>query len=137
MFKLINSGLNINIGGGENYFHTIYIDNLVDVIVKSIKLKSVLGEDFIVGDLKCPRMKDITKEIGLVLDKFYLNIYISKNLALFIGKFLGVDKTIRFVADDRIYDIKKVRKYFGLKTDIGISSGIEHTFEWYKVKNIL
>lgn len=137
LFKMIKIGINISIGGGKNYFHTIYIDNLVDVIIKSIDKKSVSGQDFIVGDINCPKMKDITNEIIRVVNKPHLNINVPKKLALLAGKIISLERTVRFVSEDRKYSIDKTIKNFGLKSDIGISFGIERTFNWYKEKKLI
>lgn len=137
LFKMINKGINISIGKGNNYLHTVYIDNLVDVILKATEKESMLGEDFNVGDIVCPKMKDITREIIRVQNKACVNLVIPTNLALFVGKMTGLERTLKFVSQNRRYRIDKVMKYLKLKSDIGISIGMERTYNWYKQNNLL
>lgn len=137
LFKMVKKGVNISIGGGKNYFHTVYIDNLVNVILKTIEAKSALGEDFIVGDIICPRMKDVTKEIINVSDKICIYIIIPNNIASLVGKIMGKERMVKFVSENRKYKIDKIKKYLGIKSDIGISIGMKRTFDWYKENNLL
>lgn len=137
LFKMVKKGVNISIGGGENYLHTVYIDNLVDIIVKAIKTKSMLGQNFIVGDIVCPRMKDIVNEIIKVQDKICINIIIPNNIALFMGKIIGKERMVKFVSENKKYKMDKLKKYMVLKSDIGLSTGMKRTFDWYKENNLI
>ncbi|EKD94520.1 MAG: NAD-dependent epimerase/dehydratase [uncultured bacterium] len=137
LFKMINNGINISIGGGNNYFHTVYIDNLVSIILQSIKLNQVLGKDFNVGDTVCPKMNDIVNEIIHIQHKKCVNLVIPTKIAMIAGKLLGIERTVRFVSENRRYDTTKVRNCFKLKDDVGISVGIKRTFDWYKKNNFI
>lgn len=131
LFKMIKIRLNISIGAGRNYFHTIFIDNLVDIITKSIFLDNVLGNDFNVGDLKCPKMKDITNSIIKSYGKRCVTIVVPLKIALVLSKILGNERTVRFVSEDLKYNMDKLKKYFKIKSDMGIEEGIKKTFDWY------
>lgn len=137
LFKMTKSGINIVIGGGGNYFHTVYIDNLVNVIIKTIHLKTVSGKDFIVGDVVCPTMIDIQKEIISVQNRRCFKVCVPKNIAVIVGKIFNIEKTVRFVSENRKYNINKLKKYFDIKSNIGISIGIKRTYNWYKKNNLI
>lgn len=137
LFKMTKLGINLSVNGGNSYLHTIYIDNLVNIIVQSVYKQSVLGKDFIVGDIICPRIKDIVDEIIHVQYKKCVNVNIPSNLALTLGRFMGIEKTVKFVSENRKYNIGKMRKYFNVNTNVELSAGIKNTYDWYKNNNIL
>ena len=66
--ELIKKGIFVPIGDGSNYFHTIYVKNLVDALILTSVNKNAVGEDFIIGNDPCPTMKEIWsgmhKELG-------------------------------------------------------------------------
>ena len=137
LFKMIKTGVNVSIGRGNNYIHTVYIDNLVTVIIKALENESALGKDFIVGDIKCPKMKDIVAEMIRIENKKCLNIVVPENIALLVGKIIGVERTVKFVCENRKYKIDKAKKFFSIRSDIDLSVGLERTYKWYKQHKLL
>lgn len=131
LFRVIKIGINPSIGGGANYLHTVYIDNLVDAIVLAIRKRVASGSDFIIGDEKCPRMDDIIKTIAWVQRKKYLNIFVPKWLAFLVGKPIGLERTVKFVSEDRRYIIDKAKKQLGYRPKVGLMEGMKKAYEWY------
>ena len=137
LFKELLLGINILIGGGKNYFHTVYIDNLVDIIVKAVHNNQVLGKDFIVGDLVCPKMSEITEAISKSITKKVLTVSVNKNLAIMVARVFGAERIALFVSENRIYNTNNMKKFFKIKTDIEINEGIRRTYNWYNNNQIL
>lgn len=137
LFRMIKTGFNISIGGGKNYLHTVYIDNLIGAIYLALTKKSAIGQDFIIGDKICYKMRDITDVISKVSGKKCTNIDIPKELALLGAKLLGMERTVRFVSEDRKYKIGKAMKVLGYRPKVGLLTGMTRTHKWFKENNLV
>lgn len=148
LFKLIKKGSFLPIGDGNNYFHTIYVENLVNALMLVMQKKEAIGEDFIIGDMKVVKMKEILREIYVLLKKTYPPIYIPKPVAACLGmggdilknfglKFPLNSQRVTFMTTDRKYDVSKACKLLGIKSDIEIKEGLKRTYAWYKEAKLI
>lgn len=137
LFKMVKKGINISIGDGSNFLHTIYIDNLVEAIYLAVKSKRTLKTDFIIGDGECPTMKEIIATIASVQGKKYVNLVIPKPIGHAVGKLCGMERTVKFVSENRKYSIKKAKKLLGYNPKIGLEEGMQETFVWYSKKRLI
>ena len=148
LFVLISKNMFILVGKGNNYFHTIYIENLVDVLVLAATEDNAIGEDFIIGDYPCPTMKKIVKTIARVQGKKTYPFYIPMIIAYIVGIFfdfferLGLPsplntRRVKFITQDKRYNTEKARKVLGYRARIGLSEGIKRTFDWYRKERLV
>lgn len=148
LFRLINKGLFIPVGNGENYFHTFYIDNLIDALLLASHEKSAEGQDFIIGDEVCPKMKDIVKAIykaeNKKLPKFNLPLPLATILSWVcdVFQYIGLpapltSKRLQFITENRKYDITKAKQVLKYKPKIDLEEGVRKTFLWYKENGYL
>src|SRR5260221_2483673 len=137
LFKLIKKGIFFPIGKGDNYFHTLYVGNLIDALILSATKKGAIGEDFIIGDEPCPKFFDLEKEIFLIMGKKIPGFYIPKQLALVILGFFGKSGQVSFITDEKKYRIDKAKKKLGYKPSVSLKKGLKKTFDWYVEQNLL
>lgn len=143
LFVLIKKRMFVPVGGGENYFHTIYIENLVDGLLLAASHKNVIGEDFIIGDDPCPKMKEIIQTIARV-EKTPMPIFnIPTSVAFLAGlvgdiaRLIGLPfplniQRVRFITQNRRYITHKASKKLGYKPKIALEEGIKRTYLWYQ-----
>ena len=143
LFKLIKKKLFIPIGSGKNFFHTIYVDNLVDALILAATKKEAIGEDFIIGDEPCPTMGQIIREIALVQNTSIPPFYIPDNVARFLGKFFDLSgalglpaplnsRRVKFMIENKRFSIDKAKKILGYKPKVSLKEGIGRTYRWYR-----
>lgn len=143
LFPLMKKGLFIPVGNGENYFHTTYIENLIDALLIASSHKKALGQDFIIGDDPCPKMKEIINTIakveGVNLPGFYIPTNMAEILAkLFeIGQMIGLPaplttQRVKFITQNRKYNINKAQNLLGYQPKIDLKEGVSQTYLWYK-----
>lgn len=143
LFKLINKGFFIPIGQGDNFFHTIYVDNLVDAMILAVTKKAAIGEDFIIGDDPCPTFKEIIESIAEILNRKIYPIYLPKELAATAAKVFDLSgklglptplnsQRVAFMTENKKYDIGKAKKLLGFKPKIGLQEGLNKTYLWYR-----
>lgn len=148
LFSLIKKGLFIPIGKGENYFHTIYIDNLIDGLMLASKKDQGIGEDFIIGDEPCPRFKDLVNEISKVSHVKVRKLYIPKEIAYLLGKVgdlggsIGMNlplttQRVKFVTENKKFKIDKAKKFLAYKPKVKLDEGVNITYSWYKENQYL
>lgn len=148
LFKLAKRNLLFPIGEGHNYFHTIYVENLIDALLLAVTKSSAIGEDFIIGDDPCPRMRDIYNNILLAVNKPIPSYYLPTNLAYRVSdilkklKFLGIpqllnDRRIDFLTQSKQYSIDKAKKILGYSPRVDIKNGINLTYNWYNKHGLL
>ena len=147
LFTLIKKNMFVSIGRGDNYFHTIYIENLVDALVLVATNDAAIGEDFIIGDYPCPTMKKIVKTIANVQDKKLYPFYIPTVIAYMVGVIfdfferLGLpsplnSRRVKFMTQNKRFSIKKAQKVLGYRPKIDLDEGIKRTFDWYKKEGL-
>ncbi len=140
LFKFIKKRLFFLVGKGDNFFHTIYVENLIDALVLAATKKEAIGEDFIIGDEICPTMKELAKTIakceGVSLNPFYL----PRWFAFFLAKLPKVPLTsqrVTFITENRKYSIQKAKKVLGYKPSCNLEEGIRRTYDWYRERGYL
>ena len=142
LFPLIKKRIFIPVGRGENFFHTIYVGNLIDALLLAASKKNAIGEDFIIGDDLCPTMKKIINTIAKAEGVSVWPFYIPHHLAFGIGKFFDItsrfgiptilnSQRVKFVTENKKFDIGKARKILGYQAKVGLEEGIKRTYEWY------
>lgn len=148
LFKLIYQNKFVTVGNGKNHFHTIYIENLTDAIIKASKSKSAIGKDFIIGDIPCPKMDEIVNTIAEVENKNLFPVKMPLFIALVLGKigdYLKIlnipfpldTQRVKFITNERKYSTKKAEKILKWKPKVEFKDAIEKTYLWYKENNYL
>lgn len=142
LFRFVKKGLFVPVGNGENYLHTIYIDNLIDGLVLAMRKRGAIGEDFIIGDDPAPKMSDITSEIYKAVGRRYPSYYIPKSVAIVtagmmeVGNKVGLPaplnlRRVRFITESRRYSTAKARKVLGYRPKVCLEKGVKLTYKWY------
>lgn len=148
LLKLFRRNLFIKIHNGENFFHTIYIDNLIDALILGATVKKAIGEELIIGDEPVPTMNDIISAMEKATKTKRLPFYIPLSLAYSIGKIFDILKhagipaplssqRVRFMTQDLKFDIVRSKKVLGWKPKISLEKGIKKTYEWYIQKGYI
>ncbi len=136
IFKFLKKGFFVLIGGGENYFHTVFVSNLVDGLILAATKKSADGKDFIIADEPCLRFKDLV----LTIQNAMLNNSYVLNVPIEIAKLtLGFvfPRKLDFMTATKKYRIDKAKKLLGYKPKIGLDEGVRQTLKWYKKESII
>jgi len=137
LFKLVKKGVYFPIGSGKNYFHTLYIANLIDALILSAVRKEAIGEDFIIGDDPCPRFIDIEKIIFKVIGRKFPHFYFPKEIIVIPFIFIGKVGQISFITNEKKYKIAKAKKILGYKASVSIEDGLKQTYKWYKKEKLI
>jgi nucleoside-diphosphate-sugar epimerase len=148
LFLLIKKGIFVPVGKGNNFFHTIYIENLLDALMLAARRKVAKGEDFIIGDDPCPRMKEIVQTMANLQSKKLPSFYLPTAVAYIVGTFFDLFKNIgltvpltkrrvNFMTENKRFKIDKAQRVLGYEPKVGLEKGLQKTLEWYKERKYL
>lgn len=149
LFKLIKRGIFVPLAKDNVDFHTLYVGNLVDVVAKSILNKSAFDEDFIIGDVPCPKLSDFIEAIYRVNGKtpptIHLPLFMAKVLAVF-GEYvlekIGLPaplttRRLKFISQAKQYDTTKAVRILGYKPHYTLAKAVSLTSKWYEKNNLI
>ena len=157
LFRGIQGGWFRMIGDGTNLIHPVYIDDLVDGLMRILP-----GDTAATGaDRLKPRVFNLAGERPVPFGTFCETIAkavgrkglpsmtIPKGLATAAGKFFELahkatrfpppltTETVKFLTSDRSYDISRAREVLGWQPVTDIEDGIRHAVGWYREKGLL
>lgn len=144
LFSLIKKRLFIPIGKGDNFFHTIYVDNLIDSLMLAATKRKAIGQDFIIGDDPCPTMQQIGDTAADFFGHKPVPVSIPKQLAFSLAivsdllKGVGfpallTTQRLRFITEDKKFKIDKAKRLLGYRPKVSLIEGVKRTIKWYKM----
>lgn len=149
LFRAINRGLFRLIGPGENYYHLVYIDDLVDGILLAGSHERAPGEVFILAGEQPIQVKDLVQMIGDVLGRKVPGwhvpvapVMLAANIAQKVFPALGIEpplypRRLDFFISNRSFSIAKARRVLGYQPAYSLKTGLACTAEWYREQNLL
>lgn len=142
LLTLIKRGYFVPIGKGDNFFHTVYVGNLIDALVLAGTQDKALNQDFIIGDHPCPTMKDILSSMYKIMNKKYPDLYIPNGIAKIIGLVFdeiqnyGLSmplslQRVKFLTESKKFSVVKGQELLGFIPKMNLDDGIKKTYNWY------
>lgn len=126
------------IGSGENMFHTVFLEDVVDAIENAVKLPAKNNEYLIAGPDPHTYLETYT-EIAALFQQTpgpKLPVFIARILTFFFslaGKKTIVSKEhITRLTRNRYYDTRKAQRELAWKPKTNLKEGLEKTFEVLK-----
>lgn len=149
MFKQIKRGFFPLFGGGHNFYHLSYIDDLCDGIILCGEHPNAVGERFILCSNEYSTMKELSATIAQ-----HLNVkaptfappvgplMLAAKICEALCKPLGIDpplhrRRVEFFVKSRAFDNSKARNLLGYSPKISTEEGTKRTIEWYTANDHL
>jgi nucleoside-diphosphate-sugar epimerase len=132
LIKIVDSKLPLPFNGLSNRRSFLYLGNLVDAIITSVRHPQAGGQTFMVSDGQDISTADLIRMIASALNKkrslFYLHPTILKALCKIAGKGEEVEK----LTGTLLVDSSKIRNLLGWKPPFTLEEGIKETVKYYK-----
>ena len=144
MFRQVKRGFFPLFGGGNNYYHLSYIDDLVDGIILCGEHQAALGERFILCSNEYGTLRELTamiaQELGVKAPRLSLPVaplMMAAKLCEALCKPLGIDpplhtRRVEFFVKSRAFSNAKARKLLGYSPKIDTREGVSRTVRWYQ-----
>ncbi len=132
LIKLVDKGIPLPFKNLENSRSYLYLENLVDLILKIIKDDKFLNKHYYVSDGNDVSTKYLTDLIAKYLSKKPIYFGINKNLLKFLANVLNKKNLLYKVTGDFKVQNNKLIEETGWYPRYNLELGIKNTCFWYK-----
>jgi nucleoside-diphosphate-sugar epimerase len=149
LFKGIERGLFWMIGSGDNFYHLVYVDDLVRGYLLAGDRTDLSGETFIIAGEAPVRVKDLVVMIGQAVGKPVKQRHVPVAPIMLAARAIqGACKPLRiepplyprrldFFIANRSFSIDKARRQLGYEPQVNLTTGLACTAEWYRKEGLL
>ena len=149
IYKRVDKGRFLMFGGGDTFYHPVYIDNLVDAFLLAMAPGIGKGEAYIIGDEQYYPIKELVARVGKALDKKVsipnfpiLPLIVAGHICERLCKPFGINppifpRRVDWFRQVRAFRIDKARRQLGYSPKVGIDEGLRLTGQWYKENGYL
>jgi dihydroflavonol-4-reductase len=149
LFRGVKRGRFPMIGNGQTLWHGVYIDDLVDGIIRCGTADQAVGEIFILGG---PEYTTLNELVAIVADAVDASpphlriplapVYVAAAVCEAVCKPLKLEpplhrRRVDFFTKSRAFDISKARSKLGYAPKVSIREGVARTAAWYARQGLL
>jgi nucleoside-diphosphate-sugar epimerase len=144
LFRSVQRGKFLMFGDGETFYHSLYIDNLVDAFELGAEHPKAVGSTYLVGDDRYVSLNELVRAVGRALDRDvrivhlpFAPLWIASVACEALCAPLGLEPPLfRRRADwfrqTRAFTIDRARLELGYVPRIGLDEGLRRTAHWYR-----
>ena len=149
LFRGIKRGRFPMIGDGQVFYHLVYIDDLVDGIIRCGTVDEAIGETFILAGPEYMTLNELVATVaeGVGGRPPWLRIplapvYAAAALCEAVCRPLGLEpplhrRRVDFFTKSRAFDIAKARRELGYAPRVSVREGVARTGAWYAEQGLL
>ena len=149
LFRAIARKRFLMIGSGEVTYHLVYIDDLVDGILRCGRRPEAPGEVFILTGERPVTLNEFVAAIEEAVGGSVPNVhvpaapvYAAATVCEFVCRALGIEpplyrRRMDFFLKDRAFDISKARRELGYDPSVDLEEGVRRTANWYREQGLL
>ena len=136
-------------GSGKNYYHPLYIDNLVDALMLSMEPGKGVGEAYLIADEEYVEIEDLVrrtaKALGVEVKVPHfpvMPLVIAGHICETICKPFKITppifpRRVDWYRQNRAFKIDKAKRELGYAPKVGLDEGLRRTGEWYRQEGYL
>lgn len=144
LIKAINSRKFVMLGSGQVQYQMVYIDDLIEGILRCGTREEALGNVYILTGESPVTLNQLVGEIAQVLEvppprwRFPVTpVYLAGLLCEMMFKPLGIQpplyrRRVDFFRKTRAFDISKAKSELDFQPKTGLKEGVKKTVDWYK-----
>jgi 2-alkyl-3-oxoalkanoate reductase len=149
LFRMIARRRFLMIGNADNKQHPVYIDDLVDGIIKAAQIRGIDGRVYHLCGPDVLTVNDLCQTVanaaGVSLFPIRPPVWTARTPAWLIGKLWSLfgstppidHRKADFFIINRAYSIQRAKKELDWIPKTRFKDGIEHTIDWYKNHGLL
>jgi dihydroflavonol-4-reductase len=143
MFQLVARQRFPLVGGGENYYHTVHVDDLVRGLRLLGTHPNAVGEIFILGGESYLKLSELTAMIAAAAHVPPPRLRLPARPFQLLGSLVeklcvpfGIEpplyrRRVDFYTKSRAFSIEKAKRLLGYQPRVKLKDGIGETFDWY------
>jgi nucleoside-diphosphate-sugar epimerase len=148
-FRSIKKGYFRIVGRGDNLLHPIYIDDVVDGIMKCAFTQKKPGKIYNIVGERPVSIREFANRIAVALACKVQNPSLPVPIALSIASLLEsisiippnrlplTRSRIKYMTENRVYSGEKAKKELGFVPVVDLDTGLKHTVLWYQKEGLL
>jgi nucleoside-diphosphate-sugar epimerase len=148
-FRAIKKGYFRIVGDGENLLHPIYIDDVIDGLLKCAYTPGSSGKIYHIVGKKPVSIKEFANQIASSLackiPNSTLPVPVAMGIASLLESFSFLSSPrlpltrsrIMYMTENRVYSGEKAKEELGFLPSVDLNEGIERTVVWYRKKGLL
>lgn len=128
-------GLPLPIGCATNIRSLIYVGNLVDAIVLSVRDGDAPGHVFLIRDAEDASVRQMYRALGTALGKTIRVVPIPRGILRLVGWLTGKSAQISRLLDSLRIDDRHIRQTLAWRPPYSMTEGLKATADWYKKRD--
>ncbi len=136
LLKTVQKGIPLPLANVDNQRSLIYLENLVDVIIRSIKSSQPASGTYLVSDGEDVSTPELIRRIAQALGKsprlFPFPVSLIRLAGKLTAKTAAVDRLLLTLTVDNF----KIQRELGWKAPYSMKQGLLETAKWYKTKGM-
>ncbi len=132
LMQLSERGLPLPLGMIKNRRSMIFLENLVDAIIRALENKAAIGKTYLVSDKSYISTPELYHAIGHALNRTTRLIPFPIYLLRLAGVLLGKSNDIKRLTNSLQVDCSNIYKELGWKPPFSLQQGLEKTAVWYQ-----
>ena len=149
LFRSIKKRRFVMIGSGKVLYQLVYIDDLVDGIVRCGTADKAIGNVYILTGEAAITLNElvvaIARIVGAPAPRWRVPVtpvYLAGYLCEVMCKPLGIEpplyrRRVDFFRKDRAFSVEKARRELAYKPAVDLKTGLRRTAEWYEAQGLM
>ncbi len=149
IFKRVAGGSFPMFGGGQTFYHPLYVDSLVDAFINAQEPGRGDGKAYLIADAEYVTIEELVRAVGRALDVDVkirhlpiIPLIIAGHVCEKVCKPFGISppifpRRVDWFRQNRAFDISAARRDLGYDPRVDLDEGLSRTAEWYKAEGYL
>ena len=149
LFSSIKKRRFVMIGSGNVLYQLVYIDDLVDGIIRCGTADNAIGNVYILTGEPAVSLNElaaaIAEVVGAAVPRWHVPVspvYLAGYLCELMCKPIGIEpplyrRRVDFFRKDRAFSIEKARRELGYRPRVDLKTGLKRTAEWYEAQGLI
>jgi len=149
IFKRVKKGVFPMFGNGKTLYHPLYIDNLVDALILTMKSGVGDGEAYLIADDEYVEIEDLVVRVSKAMGKSIkiphypvMPVVVAGHICENICKPFNIippifPRRVDWFRQNRAFDISKAKRDLGYQPKVGLDEGLKNTADWYQQEGYL
>ncbi len=142
--RTILHGLHLLIGYGRKWVNLVYVDDLVDGIIRAADSPRAVGQTYFLGSERAYDEEEVGETIASVVRRHPIRLHVPHAAVYFIGAagdfsarvfgkdiFMNLQKVRELVQKAWSCSVEKARRELGFHQQVSLAEGMGITYRWY------